>query len=195
MRGGEERARPRSITSLLPEGTRVVRFDPARGRARAEAFAADLADLLGACIPPADASATGAAMKAAVMGDGVAPTAPIAPGGQADAASAATEGGDVVEACDGPGGAAHAAEIAHGYVDWNTVTAALASLPGVTFTSLPTGGTGEVAAVAAAGRAAVRQQPPPVWCRRDRFFRAQPLGRAQGHTRVGVTSLREAEAA
>lgn len=37
----------RSIASLLPAETRVVQVDPARARARVEAFEADLADLLG----------------------------------------------------------------------------------------------------------------------------------------------------
>jgi transcription-repair coupling factor (superfamily II helicase) len=38
---------PAFITSLLPEGARVVEVDPARARARVEAFQADLADLVG----------------------------------------------------------------------------------------------------------------------------------------------------
>ncbi len=39
---------PANLLTLLPEGTRVVRLDPARGRARVEAFESELVDVLGA---------------------------------------------------------------------------------------------------------------------------------------------------
>jgi len=43
----EPGAGPVSVLSLLPEGTRVVRTDPARAGARVEAFQSDMADVLG----------------------------------------------------------------------------------------------------------------------------------------------------
>ena len=52
--GEQAEARPRSVISRLPQGTRVVQFDPSRGRARAEAFMADLADVLGSDVLKAD---------------------------------------------------------------------------------------------------------------------------------------------
>ena len=42
----EAGASPVNLLSLLPEGTRVVRLDPARARARVETFEADLLDVL-----------------------------------------------------------------------------------------------------------------------------------------------------
>jgi transcription-repair coupling factor (superfamily II helicase) len=43
----EPGASPVNLLSLLPEGTRVVRLDPARARARVETFETDLLDVLG----------------------------------------------------------------------------------------------------------------------------------------------------
>jgi transcription-repair coupling factor (superfamily II helicase) len=40
-------ARPVSVASLLPQGTRVFQADPARARARIDAFQSDMADVLG----------------------------------------------------------------------------------------------------------------------------------------------------
>ncbi len=71
-----------TITSLLPEGTRVVEVDPARARARVEAFRADLADLVGGA--------------------------------------------------DGPA----SEELERGYVEWERVTEAVTSSPGMILTSL-----------------------------------------------------------
>ncbi len=43
----EPEARPVSVASLLPEGTHVIRTDPARAAARVEAFQSDMVDVLG----------------------------------------------------------------------------------------------------------------------------------------------------
>ncbi len=45
--GEESRSRPVPVASLFPSGTRLIQVDPARARARVEAFETDLADVLG----------------------------------------------------------------------------------------------------------------------------------------------------
>lgn len=55
--GEDPEVRPVPVVSLFPPGTRVIQVDPARARARVEAFETDLADVLGGG-PEAEAADT-----------------------------------------------------------------------------------------------------------------------------------------
>lgn len=116
--------RPVMIASLLPAGTRAVFIDPARARSRAEAFEADLGDLLGD-ESGAEAGLGGSARRVKI-GNSVDHTGLVNHIGSADLAA---DGSHLADA------AAHVA-VREGYTSWSAVTAALESLPSVTVSSL-----------------------------------------------------------